>query len=127
VVLAEPGVAAAFTRVELENPSSLPADTPFLAQVRKTWSRERSADVQMVIREYWLFESRRTFAATHGSPYAPDYTVPILFYGPRWVAPGRSDRSVEVADIAPTLARLLAIPAPSASEGKLLPIAPPAN
>lgn len=124
VVLAEPGVAAAFTRAELENPASLPAGTPFLAQVRKTWNRERSADVQMVIREYWLFESRRTFAATHGSPYAPDYTVPILFYGPRWVAPGRVDRTVEVADIAPTLARVLGIAVPAASEGTPLPIEP---
>jgi predicted AlkP superfamily pyrophosphatase or phosphodiesterase len=121
-VLAEPGVAAAFTRAELENPSSLPAGTPFLAQVRKTWNRERSADVQMVIREYWLFESRRTFAATHGSPYAPDYTVPILFYGPRWVSPGRVDQTVEVADIAPTLAAILGIAPPAASEGKPLPV-----
>jgi predicted AlkP superfamily pyrophosphatase or phosphodiesterase len=122
VVLMEPGVAAAFTRSELENPASLPAGTPFLAQVRKTWNRERSADVQMVIREYWLFESRRTFAATHGSPYAPDYTVPILFYGPRWVTPGRVDRTVEVADIAPTLARFLGIATPAASEGTPLPV-----
>jgi predicted AlkP superfamily pyrophosphatase or phosphodiesterase len=122
-VLAEPGVAAAFTRAQLENPASLPADTPFLAQVRKTWNRERSADVQMIIREYWLFESRRTFAATHGSPYAPDYTVPILFYGPRWVARGRVDQTVEVTDIAPTLARILAVAAPAASEGKPLPVA----
>jgi predicted AlkP superfamily pyrophosphatase or phosphodiesterase len=121
-VLAEPGVAAAFTRAELENPASLPADTPFLAQVRKTWNRERSADVQMVVREYWLFESRRAFAATHGSPYAPDYTVPILFYGPRWVAPGRNDRTVEVADIAPTLARILGVATPAASQGTPLPI-----
>jgi arylsulfatase A-like enzyme len=122
VVLMEPGVAAAFTRSELENPSSLPAGTPFLAQVRKTWNRERSADVQMVIREYWLFESRRAFAATHGSPYAPDTTVPILFYGPRWVTPGRADQTVEVVDIAPTLARVLGIPAPAASEGSPLPL-----
>jgi predicted AlkP superfamily pyrophosphatase or phosphodiesterase len=126
-VLAEPGVAAAFTRAELENPASLPANTPFLAQVRKTWNPDRSADVQMIVKEYWLFESRRTFAATHGSPYAPDYTVPILFYGPHWVGAGRVDTTVEVADIAPTLARLLQVPAPSGSEGKLLPLAPPAH
>jgi len=123
-VLREPGVAAAFTRSELENPASLPAGTPFLAQVRKTWNRERSADVQMVVREYWLFESRRAFAATHGSPYAPDYTVPILFYGPRWVRPGRVDRTVEVADIAPTLSRILGVAAPAAAEGTPLPIGP---
>jgi hypothetical protein len=125
VVVQEPGVAAAFTRTELENAASLRADTPFLAQVRKTWNRERSADVQMLIRNYWLFESRRAFAATHGSPYAQDYTVPILFYGPRWVGPGRIDRIVEVADIAPTLARFLGVPAPSASEGKVLPLPQP--
>lgn len=123
--LQEPGVAAAFTRAELENPASLPADTPFLAQVRKTWSRERSADVQMLIRNYWLFESRRAFAATHGSPYAQDYTVPILFYGPRWFGAGKVDHVVEVADIAPTLARLLRVQAPAASEGRLLPLPAP--
>jgi predicted AlkP superfamily pyrophosphatase or phosphodiesterase len=125
VVLAEPGVAAAFTRAELENPASLSASTPFLAQVRKTWDRERSADVQMVVREYWLFESRRTFAATHGSPYAPDFTVPVMFYGPRWIAPGRKDSAAEVADIAPTLSRLLGIAAPAAAEGRPLPLKAP--
>jgi predicted AlkP superfamily pyrophosphatase or phosphodiesterase len=125
VLVAEPGIAAAFTRTELENPSSLPAGTPFLAQVRKTWNRERSADVQVLIRNYWLFESRRAFAATHGSPYAQDYTVPILFYGPRWLAGGRIDQTVEVVDIAPTLARFMGVPAPAASEGKVLPLAAP--
>jgi hypothetical protein len=124
-LLAEPGIAAAFTRSELENPASLPAGTPFLAQVRKTWNRERSADLQVVGKYNWLFESRRTFAATHGSPYAPDYTVPILFYGPRWFGAGRIDVTVEVVDIAPTLARLLQVAVPAASEGRLLPLAPP--
>lgn len=125
VVRGEPGVAAAFTRSELENPASLRADTPFLAQVLKTWNRERSADVQVVVRQYWLFESRRTVAATHGSPYALDYNVPILFYGPRWLAPGRIEQTVEVVDIAPTLARFLGVAAPGGSEGRLLPLAPP--
>jgi hypothetical protein len=125
LLLAEEGIAAVFTRGQLENPGRLPADTPFLAQVRKTWNRERSADLQVVGKHNWLFESRRTFAATHGSPYAPDFTVPILFYGPRWVGVGRIDATVEVVDIAPTLARLLSVPAPSSSEGRLLPLAPP--
>jgi predicted AlkP superfamily pyrophosphatase or phosphodiesterase len=125
VLRAEPGIAAAFTRTELENPASLPADTPFLAQVRNTWNRERSADVQVVVRQYWLFEARRTIAATHGSPYARDTTVPLLFYGPHWLGAGRVDQTVEVVDIAPTLARLLHVAAPAAAEGKPLPLAPP--
>ena len=125
VLLAEPGIAAVFTRTELENPAGLPADTPFLAQTRKTWNRERSADLQIMSKNYWLFESRRTSAATHGSPYAQDYTVPILFYGPRWLAGGRIDQTVEVGDIAPTLARFMGVPAPAASEGKVLPLGAP--
>jgi arylsulfatase A-like enzyme len=40
------------------------------------------------------------------------------------VKPGRVDARVEVADIAPTLARILGIPAPSSSEGKPLPLMP---
>jgi hypothetical protein len=123
-LLAEQGIAAAFTRTELENPASIPAQTPFVAQARKTWNRERSADVQIMSKNYWLFESRRSNAATHGSPHPQDYTVPIMFYGPRWIGSGRVDPVVEVADIAPTLARLLGVPVPAASEGKLLPLPP---
>ena len=125
LLLAEQGVAAVFTRSELENPASLPAGTQFLAQVRKTWNRERSADLQVVGKSNWLFESRRTYASTHGSAHAYDYHVPILFYGPRWFGTGRIDVTVEVVDIAPTLARLLQVAAPAASEGSLLPLAPP--
>jgi arylsulfatase A-like enzyme len=46
-------------------------------------------------------------------------------YGPKWVKPGRVDARVEVADIAPTLARFLRVPPPSASEGRPLPLVAP--
>jgi arylsulfatase A-like enzyme len=62
---------------------------------------------------------------THGSPHPYDTQVPILFYGPHWVKPGRVDQRVQVVDIAPTLARILGIPAPSSSEGKPLPLGAP--
>jgi arylsulfatase A-like enzyme len=61
-------------------------------------------------------------AATHGSPHRYDTHVPMLFYGPAWMTPGRRDVPVEVADLAPTLAQILGIPPPSASEGKPLPL-----
>ena len=121
LLLAEPGVAAAFTRGDIEG-GGQPANTPFLAQVRKTWYSARSADVQVVLKPYWLAESRRTFASTHGTPHAYDSNVPILFWGPRWFGAGRVDGRVEVVDIAPTLAHFLAIKPPAASEGKFLPL-----
>ena len=66
--------------------------------------------------------SSSTSSTTHGSPHPYDTHVPILFYGPAWITPGRVDSRVEVVDIAPTLSQLLGIPVPAASEGSLLPV-----
>jgi hypothetical protein len=65
---------------------------------------------------------RATSPATLGSPHPYDSNVPILMYGPRWVAPGRIDSAVEVIDLAPMLAQLLGVAAPPAAEGKPLPL-----
>ena len=92
--------------------------------MRKTWNREVSGDVQYALKPYWMFGSS-TNIATHGSPYPYDTQVPILMWGPRWVKPGAVASRVEVADIAPTLAQVLGIPAPPASEGRPLPWARP--
>jgi arylsulfatase A-like enzyme len=126
ILLALPGVAAAYTRDEilgtgLGEGSGEPS--PILAAVRKGWHRERSADVQVVMRPGWMLSSYPT-GTTHGSPHPYDTHVPIAFYGPRWVKPGRRDGRAEVVDIAPTLARILGIAAPSSSEGRPLPVVP---
>jgi predicted AlkP superfamily pyrophosphatase or phosphodiesterase len=120
LLLAEPAVAAAYTRSEIEGGGR--AGAPFLEAVRKTWDHERSADIQVVLKPYWMFSSS-TSMTTHGSPHPYDTQVPILLYGPRWVRAGRIDTRAEVVDIAPTLARILGIPPPSSSEGTALPIA----
>ena len=83
-----------------------------------------SGDVQFVLKPYWMFSPGNT-GTTHGSPYPYDTNVPILIYGPRWVEHMRVETRVEVADIAPTVARLLGVPVPSASEGKPLPLQAP--
>lgn len=122
-LLNEPGVAVAYTRAELESGSRKGA--PFFDAMTKTWNRERSGDVQYSLKPYWMMTSSN--ATTHGSPYAYDAQVPIVFYGPKWVGAGRVDTRVEVVDIAPTLARMLGVATPSASEGKLLPLPAPAR
>jgi arylsulfatase A-like enzyme len=80
--------------------------------------------VQYVLKPLWMTASS-TSVTTHGSPHPYDTHVPIMVYGPKWVKPGRVDARVEVADIAPTLARLLRVPPPSASEGRPLPLVAP--
>lgn len=122
LVQQEPGVAAAYTRAELESGSR--AGAPFFDQMRKSWNQERSGDVQVALKPYWMFTSSSS-VTTHGSPHPYDTGVPIMVYGPKWVKAGRIDQRVEVVDIAPTLSRMLGVAAPSASEGKALPLATP--
>jgi arylsulfatase A-like enzyme len=48
-----------------------------------------------------------------------------MLYGPAWIpAVGRIDQPVEMSDVAPTIAKLLGIPAPAQSEGKALALEP---
>ena len=117
LLLAEPGMAIAYTRRELLSGSR--GGEPFFTEMRRAWHRDISGEVQYAPKPNWMFGSA---GATHGSPHPYDTQVPILWYGPKWVKAGRVDSPVEVTDIAPTLARLLAVPAPSSSEGRALPL-----
>jgi predicted AlkP superfamily pyrophosphatase or phosphodiesterase len=120
LLLAQPGFAAAYTARELRSGSR--AGAPFFEALRRAWHPDVSGEVQYTVRANWVFGATN---ATHGSPYRDDTHVPILLWGPRWVKPGRIDTPVEPLDIAPTLARLLGVPAPAASEGRLLPLGAP--
>jgi predicted AlkP superfamily pyrophosphatase or phosphodiesterase len=117
LLLAEPGIAAAYTRRELETGSA--AGAPLFAALKRSWHADVSGDVQYGVKPNWMFGSN---PATHGSPYAYDTQVPLFFYGPGWVRPGRVAAPVDITGIAPTLARLLRIPAPAGSQGKVLPL-----
>ena len=118
LLLAEPGIGAAYTRKELESNSR--AGEPFFEQMRKSWHTDVSGDVQVVVKQNWMIGGAT--GATHGSPHEFDNHVPLLMYGPNWVRPGRIDQRVEIVDVAPTLARWLGVPPPAAAEGKLLPL-----
>lgn len=61
---------------------------------------------------------------THGSPYAYDRHVPMIFMG-RGVEPGRTNEHAATLDLAPTLARLAGIPVPEGLDGRVLTTAPP--
>jgi predicted AlkP superfamily pyrophosphatase or phosphodiesterase len=113
------GIADVFTRDQLA--SAAPTETPFLAAARKSWHSQRSAPLYLVLKPGWIFGSG-TAGTTHGSPHSYDTHVPILLYGPRWAKPARVQTRVEVADIAPTLSKILGLPAPAQSEGSILPL-----
>ena len=121
ILMQERGIVEVFSAVDLAA-KRIPAGTPYLAQMQQTFYADRSPDLLVVARPYWMFEAQRAATTTHGSLHPYDHHVPILFYGPRWMGAGKVDKRVEVVDIAPTLAKLLGVAAPSASQGKLLPL-----
>jgi predicted AlkP superfamily pyrophosphatase or phosphodiesterase len=58
-------------------------------------------------------------SAEHGSPYDDDAHVPVLFYG-AGIRPGRVAERALVADMAPTLARLLGVTPTERLDGRVL-------
>ena len=120
LLMAEPGMGAAYTRRELDGNTR--AGAPFFGQMRKSWHPAVSGDVQFIFTPNWMV-GVSGLIATHGSPHPYDTNVPILMYGPKWIKAGRIDARVEVVDIAPTLSRLLGVSVPSSSEGRVLPSA----
>ena len=111
-----PGIAAVFTRTQLES-GALPRGR-VATLVQRSWHRERSGDLYVVQRSHAIFAVGT--GTTHGTPYAYDTHVPLMLYGSPWIRPGSYAGYAEVVDLAPTLSFLLGTRPPSASEGRVL-------
>jgi arylsulfatase A-like enzyme len=117
---ASPGFAAGFTRAQLQH-GPLP-DSALARQALRSFSAARSGDLFLIPKPfyYWSRYGEREEGATHGSPYEYDTHVPLIFWG-AGVRPGTVARSVDMTDLAPTLAHLLGVDAPSGCDGHVLP------
>lgn len=116
-VLQQDGVAHTFTRTQFET-GTVPANRVSLL-MQRAWHRQLSGDVTVVTKPFWYFGSRPE-GTTHGSPYTYDTNVPLMLMGSQWLKSGAYGQYAEVVDIAPTLAFLLRIRPPAASEGRVL-------
>lgn len=111
-----PQVARVYTRTQLENAPA--AGDAIDRRVRNGFSPAHSGDVVIVHQPNWLGGGRGT---THGSPYAYDTHVPLIFWGPQaLLTPGQYHNAAAVHDIAATLATLLGVAQPSGSMGRTL-------
>jgi hypothetical protein len=86
-LVADPAIAAAYTRRELETGSK--AGAPFFDQMRRTWHKDVSGDVQFALKPLWMATS------SAGTPRRTARRIPTtrtshLVYGPRWVKPAAS-------------------------------------
>ena len=114
--LTVPGISRCFTRAQLQSGAVSPAD-PVARRVLHGFYPRRSGDVVVV---YEAFKYLGEFIpATHGSPYTYDTHVPLIIMG-QGFTPGRYTQEATPADIAPTLAAVLGVQAPSNSVGRIL-------
>ncbi len=109
------GVAGALTRQTLTRGEFTEGPR---AAMQHAWHQRRSGDVVI-----WLEPQTRGDTGTggtgHGTPWAYDRHVPIIFMGNR-IPAGQSMEPVFVSDIAPTVATFLNSPFPSGNIGRPL-------
>lgn len=89
-------------------------------QVALSFYPGRSGDIYVVPAQRVHFVQEQGLAATHGSPWEYDTHVPIVLSG-LGIRAGVHARRVDVRSLAPTVARLMRIPAPTAASAPLLP------
>jgi len=94
-------------------------DTPLLRRIRNNTHPERSGDIYVVQEPYWFLFDKGPIAVMHGTPWAYDTYVPIIFSGPGIVA-STVYRRTHPVDVAPTLAAYLGGRPPSSAVGKPL-------
>ena len=90
----------------------------YARQMQNGFYPRRSGDVILNLMPGWI-EKRDVVRSTSGSMYSYDRHVPLVIYRPGQPAQ-EVEHPVEITSVAPTLARILGIPAPAASEGTLL-------
>ncbi|MFM7223579.1 MAG: alkaline phosphatase PafA [Bacteroidota bacterium] len=111
----EPDVLLAFDNASIAM-VNLPAE--YKEMFQKGYNRELAGDIQVVYRPGYIYSSNPA-GTTHGSMYPYDSHIPLLWMG--WgVKQGAGYRKVYMSDIAPTVAALLRIQAPSGNVGTII-------
>ena len=107
------GVAGAWTASDL---SRSVAREGIARLVQRGYNPQRSADICIQLQPGWIDWFRKT-GTSHGSSYAYDTHVPVVFFG-GGIRHGETHQPISICDIAPTLAGLLRIQEPSGCVGK---------
>ncbi len=112
------GVANVYTRTRVLA-GQLP-DSELSRSITRSIHPRRAGNLYVLQRPGWLFhEGTHVGGTRHGTPYNADTHVPLILFG-RGVAAGLHAQPVEMIDLAPTLARVLAVSPPNLSEGRPL-------
>ena len=110
----QPGVKSGMIRSDLDRNQY---DDRIKQIVQKGWNHQRSGDVALIMHPGWMsdwWEGKG--GTTHGSPWAYDTHVPLLFYG-YGINPGKTNKKTNVEDIVPTVAAIIGVQPPMGCTG----------
>jgi len=107
-----PYVADVYTRDQIE---SARPDASTAGKIARSYDRQRSGDLTVVLKPYWIAYAAAT---THGTAYGYDTRVPLLLMG-NGIRPGQYLAPASPLDVAPTLAFLAGVTLPRA-QGRVL-------
>jgi hypothetical protein len=113
-VMSVPGVHEALTATELAKGRAAGVRTGEVY----SFHPGRSGNIYYQMAPYILVDDGPT-GTGHGTPWAYDQQVPLLWFGSR-IVPGIRQTPATVADIAPTLSALLGLTAPGGAQGRVL-------
>ena len=114
--LTVPGIARSFTRAQLQHGATSITD-PIERRALHGFYPARSGDLVIVAEAFKYLGDY--IPATHGTPYSYDTHVPMIIMGSA-LNPGLYFEAASPADIAPTIAAILGIQAPSNVTGRVL-------
>jgi arylsulfatase A-like enzyme len=85
------------------------------AALQMGYNFKRSGDVLLILEPGWFYQTRS--ATTHGTGYAYDTHVPLIWYG-AGIKSGKSYKRQNIDDIAVTLAHILGTNLPNGATGE---------
>lgn len=112
--MAVPHVARVYTRDQLLRGDV--AGDVVGRRVLRGFNAQRSGDLEIILEPFWM---RQATGTTHGSPYNYDAHIPLILMG-HAIKRGAYSDHVALNDLAPTLAALIEVDAPSGSSGRVL-------
>lgn len=106
------GVAEAYSASDMQ---STEFTNHKAAALQMGYNFKRSGDVLLILEPGWFYQTRS--ATTHGTGYAYDTHVPLIWYG-SGIKSGRSYKRQNIDDIAVTLAHILGTNLPNGATGE---------
>ncbi len=112
---AVPGIKLAYWGADLETKAARSSSDRVFRAAALSQNRGRSGDIIIAPEEKWLMS---TAVTTHGTQYAYDQRVPVIFFGSA-IKSGRYPDAATPADLMPTLAAVAGVKI-AATDGQVL-------